>query len=35
MIDLAKAVKNIVDTQAKYLDWDKRDDIKSALKVDS
>jgi type I restriction enzyme R subunit len=34
MIYLAKAVKKIVDTQAKYPDWDKRDDIKSALKVD-
>jgi type I restriction enzyme R subunit len=34
MIELAKAVKRIVDTQAKYPDWNKRDDIKSALKVD-
>lgn len=33
MIELAKSVKNLVDTQAKYPDWDKRDDIKSALKV--
>ncbi|HAC22052.1 MAG TPA: type I restriction endonuclease [Porphyromonadaceae bacterium] len=33
MIELAKAVKILVDTQAKYPDWDKRDDIKSALKV--
>lgn len=33
MIDLAKNVKVLVDTQAKYPDWDKRDDIKSALKV--
>lgn len=33
MIELAKSVKTLVDTQAKYPDWDKRDDIKSALKV--
>lgn len=33
MIDLAKAVKELVDGQAKYPDWNKRDDIKSALKV--
>lgn len=33
MIDLAKAVKSLVDSQAKYPDWNKRDDIKSALKV--
>ncbi|MBA2329744.1 MAG: type I restriction endonuclease subunit R [Flavisolibacter sp.] len=33
MIDLAKAVKELVDTQAKFPDWNKRDDIKSALKV--
>ena len=33
MIDLAKAVKDLVDGQAKYPDWNKRDDIKSALKV--
>ncbi|QQS67547.1 MAG: type I restriction endonuclease subunit R [Chlorobiota bacterium] len=33
MIDLAKAVKDLVDGQAKFPDWNKRDDIKSALKV--
>ena len=33
MIELAKNVKTLVDSQAKYPDWDKRDDIKSALKV--
>jgi type I restriction enzyme R subunit len=33
MIILAKAVKNLVDGQARFPDWNKRDDIKSALKV--
>ncbi len=33
LIDLAKAVKDLVDAQAKFPDWSKRDDIKSALKV--
>ena len=33
MIDLAKAVKDLVNGQAKFPDWNKRDDIKSALKV--
>ena len=33
LIDLAKAVKDLVDTQARFPDWNKRDDIKSALKV--
>lgn len=33
LINLAKAVKNLVDGQAKFPDWSKRDDIKSALKV--
>lgn len=33
MIELAKAIKNLVDGQAKFPDWNKRDDIKSALKV--
>lgn len=33
MIELAKAVKDLVDGQAKFPDWKKRDDIKSALKV--
>ncbi len=34
LIDLSKAVKIIVDNQARFPDWNKRDDIKSALKVD-
>jgi len=33
LIDLAKAVKDLVEEQARFPDWDKRDDIKSALKV--
>lgn len=33
MIELAKAVKELVEGQAKFPDWNKRDDIKSALKV--
>ena len=33
MIDLAKAVKDLVDGQSKYPDWNIRDDIKSSLKV--
>jgi type I restriction enzyme, R subunit len=33
LIELAKAVKELVDAQAKFPDWSKRDDIKSALKV--
>lgn len=33
MIELAKAVKDLVDGQANFPDWNKRDDIKSALKV--
>lgn len=33
LIDLAKKVKELVDSQAKFPDWSKRDDIKSALKV--
>jgi type I restriction enzyme R subunit len=33
MIELAKAVKDLVDDQAKFPDWNKRDDIKSSLKV--
>jgi type I restriction enzyme R subunit len=34
MIELAKAVKIIVEGQAKFPDWNKRDDIKSSLKVE-
>ena len=33
LIVLAKAVKDLVNVQAKFPDWSKRDDIKSALKV--
>jgi type I restriction enzyme R subunit len=33
LINLAKAVKDLVDSQAKYPDWSKREEIKSALKV--
>ncbi len=33
MIELAKAVKDLVDGQARFPDWNKREDIKSALKV--
>lgn len=33
LVELAKAVKNLVEEQAKFPDWNKRDDIKSALKV--
>jgi type I restriction enzyme R subunit len=34
LIELSRAVKVIVDSQAKFPDWNKRDDIKSALKVE-
>ncbi|MAU17595.1 MAG: type I restriction endonuclease [Muricauda sp.] len=33
LINLAKAVKELVDGQAKFPDWNKRNDIKAALKV--
>ena len=33
LIVLAQAVKELVDSQAKFPDWNKREDIKSALKV--
>lgn len=33
LILLSKAVKDLVDGQARFPDWNKRDDIKSALKV--
>ena len=33
LIELSKAVKDLVDSQAKFPDWNKRDDIKSGLKV--
>ena len=34
LIHLAKEVKIVVDDKTRYTDWDKRDDIKSELKVD-
>jgi len=33
LIELAQAVKTIVDDKAKFTDWDHRDDIKASLKV--
>lgn len=33
LILLAKAVKDLVDEKARFPDWNKRDDIKAALKV--
>ena len=33
LIELAKAVKELVESQSKFPDWNKREDIKSALKV--
>jgi type I restriction enzyme R subunit len=33
LISLAKAIKELVDEQARFPDWNKRSDIKSALKV--
>jgi type I restriction enzyme R subunit len=34
LLELAKAVKDVVDDKAKYTDWSQRDDIKAELKVD-
>ena len=34
MIELAKAVKKLIEGQAKFPDWNKREDIKSTLKVE-
>ncbi len=34
MIELARAVKLLVDTQSRFPDWNKREDIKASLKVD-
>jgi type I restriction enzyme, R subunit len=34
LLDLAKAVKEVVDDKTRYTDWSKRDDIKAELKVD-
>ncbi|WP_426059965.1 type I restriction endonuclease subunit R [Hymenobacter sp. B1770] len=33
LVALAKAIKALVDEQARFPDWNKREDIKSALKV--
>lgn len=33
-IDLAKAIKELVDDKSQYADWANRDDIKSALNMD-
>jgi type I restriction enzyme R subunit len=33
LIELSKAVKNIVDDKSKYTDWSQREDIKAELKV--
>ena len=33
LIELAKAVKDLVNGQSKFPDWSRREDIKSALKV--
>nr|WP_320166300.1 type I restriction endonuclease subunit R [uncultured Methylophaga sp.] len=34
LLELAKAVKIVVDDKAKYTDWSQRDDVKAELKVD-
>ena len=34
LIELAKAVKTVVDDKTKYTDWSQRADIKAELKVD-
>jgi len=34
MLELAREIKKIVDDNAKYPDWSKRDDIKAKLKMD-
>lgn len=34
LIPLSKAVKDVVDDNTKYTDWDNREDIKAELKVD-
>ncbi|TGK06095.1 type I restriction endonuclease subunit R [Leptospira selangorensis] len=34
LIPLAKAVKELVDDKSKYIDWNKRGDIKAELKAD-
>ncbi|WP_028672390.1 type I restriction endonuclease subunit R [Saccharospirillum impatiens] len=34
LLELAKAVKGVVDDKVKYTDWSQREDIKAELKVD-
>lgn len=34
LLELAKAVKTVVDDKAKYTDWNKREDIKAGLQFD-
>ena len=34
LLELSKAVKEVVDDKARYTDWNQRDDIKAGLKVD-
>ena len=34
LIEVSKAVKQVVDDKVKYTDWSQRDDIKAELKVD-
>jgi len=34
LIELSKHVKILVDEQARFPDWDKRDDVKATLKVE-
>lgn len=33
-VDLAKAIKELVDDKARYTDWSSREDIKSQLNMD-
>ena len=34
LIELSKAVRQVVDAKASFVDWNRRNDIKAALKVD-
>ncbi|XPV77021.1 MAG: type I restriction endonuclease subunit R [Desulfovibrio sp.] len=34
LLDLSKEVKKVIDDKAKYIDWNKRDDIKAELHFD-
>ncbi len=34
LIELSKAVKNLIDEKARYTDWNKRDDIRAELQFD-